>query len=364
MAMSELQLALIGVGAVVMVSVVAYNKVQERRFFSRQAEREAAVRPPEFPTAETAATAETLPPQEPSLDREPLEHHLGLPEPELTDDTVPLPIARGILDARIDYIASLSFVASHLGEEVLRRASETVKSTKSVEWEGFSETGRAWEPIVPAQPYRGVRVGLQLIDRRGVATEGELLDFCQSLQALAVTLVAEIEFPSRAEALKLAAELDRQIAELDIQVALNAVKLGGPAVSGAAVQHAAQSIGAVLDAEGRYGLNTEEGAQVFAVSNLEPQPFRADRMATLSTRGLTISMDVPRAPDSAEAFQHFVSFSRDLARSLDADLVDDNRRPISTASLDAIAAEVSRVRRRLSELSMPAGSPLALRVFT
>jgi len=343
-----------------MASVFAYNRVQEHRLAARQARHDKAAGGEAAGATDGAhdSDAATVPPADVRVEHR---FDMQVEEEPLPDMAHALPSR--ILDHRLDYIAALSFVAAHPGEEILRRSAEIVRAAKRVEWEGFSESGSTWEALEPAAQYRQVRAGLQLIDRRGVATETELLSFCHGLQALAVTLVAEIDFPSRAEALKAAADFDRQLADLDIQVALNVVKIGGPAMAARSLQQAAEAAGAELQSDGRFCVVDGTGAEAFMVANLEPHPFRDEQLAAMTTRGVTVAMDVPRAPASPEAFQQFVRFARDLAKTMEADLVDDNRRPISPTALAAIEREVVRVRTRLAELGLPAGGALALRVF-
>jgi FtsZ-interacting cell division protein ZipA len=233
-----------------------------------------------------------------------------------------------------------------------------------VAWEGWVERERCWEALAPSHSYQCVRVGLQLANRQGPASEEELLAFCQDLQSLSTTLVGEIEFPARAEAIRGAAELDRAIADLDIQIGLNVVKRNGPPFAVGVVAQAVAIAGGEIAADGRFHVTTSTGAECFSIANLEDARFDADDLAGQSTRGISLAMDVARAPDAAAAFEAFVDFARDLARVVEGELVDDNQRPVSPASLGAIGAEVARVRARLAALGVPAGSTLALRLFS
>jgi len=357
--MSDLQLALLGIGALFIGSVFAYNKVQERRFLARRERERAGAAFEEVASGQSRGEPAFVPREPPPG---PVEHHMDPPPAapaaaeEAPDD--------GSLDRRVDYAATLRFAAGHLGEEILRRSAEMVRPGRQVRWEGRPPGGAPWEPLAPSAAYADARALLQLLDRRGVATEDELVEFCHGIQTLGITLVAEVEFPPRGEALKAAQELDAALAELDIQVVLNVVKIGGAPMSGLALQEFAEQTGAALESGGRFCLRDPGGAEVFALSNLEPRPFQAGEIGALSTRGVTVALDVPRAVDGEEAFERFVSFARELARRLEGDLVDDNRRPISNGALEAIAREVKDVRSRLAALRVPAGSPLALRIFS
>jgi hypothetical protein len=44
-------------------------------------------------------------------------------------------------------------------------------------------------------------------------------------------------------------------------------------------------------------------------------------------------------------------------------LVDDNRKPIGQAALEAIGQQLERIHRTMQARGIPAGGPLALRLF-
>jgi FtsZ-interacting cell division protein ZipA len=52
-----------------------------------------------------------------------------------------------------------------------------------------------------------------------------------------------------------------------------------------------------------------------------------------------------------------------LAKTLEAVLVDDNRRPLDDASLTAIRTQVQATAAALREANIDPGSPRALRLF-
>jgi FtsZ-interacting cell division protein ZipA len=385
--MSDLQLALIGLGILFLVAVFAFNKMQERKLRSRMerampteeiadalletpaVERkraaEAAAMPPDdlpaegAPSAKTAADAVAAPPVDepaPGAGGRAVEHTLGLPPIDQSD-------AVGgalVLDPRVDFIATIVFAESRSGEEVLRRGGETLQAAKAIAWEGL-RVDAGWEQLVAGGSYTEVRCGMQMVDRRGLATEADVLAFSQSVQALAATLGGESTFPSRRDALRLASALDMILAEADIQVALNVVH--DEPIAAAKVGAAAESVGCALGRDGAFRLLTPEGAEVFAVTNGEPAPFSAARLGALSTRMVCVTLDVPRAPETGEAFNQFANFANRLAQAVGGRVVDDNQRPIAPQAMVAIAQHVAGARARMHEAGVPAGSPLALRIF-
>jgi FtsZ-interacting cell division protein ZipA len=87
-------------------------------------------------------------------------------------------------------------------------------------------------------------------------------------------------------------------------------------------------------------------------------------MKVLQTRGVTALFDVPRVPPSDAAFRRFIDFAHELEQTLGGVLVDDNRKPIGQAALEAIGQELDRIHATMDERGIPAGSALALRLFT
>lgn len=381
--MSDLQLALIGLGVLFLVAVIAYNKMQERRLRSRlerampteeipdalldtpAVERRRAVEAAaadaeareDVPAAAEAIAAAPMatPAPAPEAPRS-VEHTLGLPPIDQSDVAGGTPV----LDPRVDFIATITFAEPRSGEEVLRRGGETLQATKAIAWEGLRD-GTAWEQLVAGGTYAEVRCGMQMVDRRGVVAEPDILAFSQSVQALAATLGGESTFPSRRDALRLATALDQILAEADIQVALNVVH--GEAIAAAKVAVAAESVGCVLGADGAFRMLTPQGAEVFAVTNGEPAPFAKAKLGSLSTRMVSVTLDVPRAPETGEAFNQFANFAQRLAQAVGGQVVDDNQRPIAPQAMVAIAQHVAGARAKMHEAGVPAGSPLALRIF-
>jgi ZipA, C-terminal FtsZ-binding domain len=124
-----------------------------------------------------------------------------------------------------------------------------------------------------------------------------------------------------------------------------------------------EAAGCRLYPDGRFRMLTATGDEAFTVANLEPTPFSAANIVGMSTHGVTVMFDVPRASAEDGSFRGFAQFAHQLAADLDAQLVDDNRQPISPQALTAIGQAVARARIGLEEAQIPAASSLALRVF-
>ena len=74
-------------------------------------------------------------------------------------------------------------------------------------------------------------------------------------------------------------------------------------------------------------------------------------------------LDVPRVADPARVFDQMKLAAKRMAQTLDAVLVDDNRRPLDDAALASIRQQVQATAAALAEVNIAPGSPRALALF-
>jgi hypothetical protein len=256
--MTDLQLGLLVIGVAVVAGVLVYNRLQERAV-RREAQRS-------FGSAHPDVLAGELP-----VRREPV-------------------LAGKAADARIDYAIKVQGVPpAELEKRFAGRALVT-----------------------------GSGVALQMVSRRGVVSEAELVDFRSQVETLAASHGGTVSAPEMRAALEAAHALDKACAEVDIQIALHVI-----------------------------GIDAEP---------FDEKAFKAVKRQD----GLTLLLDVPRTPDLPESYEAMVT----RAQSLGGRLVDDNGNPLDGRALAAIGVEVEATRARMAELGVEPGSPLALRLFS
>lgn len=425
--MNELQLGLIGLGATSVAGVVAYNKWLEyrQRKIAEQLLRgehpdvllgtDPAV-PGEVPSAldsdteveknETSRMDEpVLTPSAASLPDLPIERH----EPSLRGEpvldegsggnqsfpasneslhktpvveiepavprAVDLPISMsGVTDDEgvpamlvspmIDYVARFELLEPVSGDQLLRSQREFLsRIVKPVGWAGFNDRNGQWERVVEEGYYRRVRVGLLLADRQGPLGEADLLTFLGAMQGLAEELMAVVDLPARDSALSAAIALDQFCAHVDIQIGLNLISRG-QVFPGTKIRALAEAAGMVLDASGRFVRCDDDGFVLYTLANQESAGFCTESMRTLSTHGLIFTLDVPRVSHGDRVFAQMLDVARRMAETLNGVLVDDNRRPLTEAMLDPFRRQIGQYQSQLSAKGLPAGGPLALRLFS
>ena len=166
------------------------------------------------------------------------------------------------------------------------------------------------------------------------------------------------------EELQRAAALDTFCADVDIQIGLNLQRKDGGRWTGTRLRGVAEAAGFRLNGAGALDyVGEDNGLLLFRMHNREDQPLLAESMKLLSTGGVTLLLDVPRAADPVKAFDQMRALAKRLAVTLDAELVDDNGRPLTDAGLGTIRAQLQGVQATMRAKGIEPGSARALRLF-
>lgn len=368
MAGNELQYGLIGLGLIAILGLVGYNLWQERR---ARKQAEDAFRATHHDVLLDGDVPETVPPapggrMEPELRKEPVAYVppsapgrtqvLRAQEPSLEWEDQAIDCA-----VSIEAPAGVS-VAALFGaqQDVLAGAS------RALGWFGWDDAANQWFRIDARTPGSVNRafVTLQLVDRRGAVTEGELARFYEQLQRVCDQFLAVPRLPSRPEVLARAAEIDQFCADVDIQIAVNVVAKDGGPFAGTKIRGLAEAAGLVLATDGCYHARDEAGRPLYTLANQEATLFSAEQLRHLHTSGLTLVLDVPRAPSPTHAFDRMTAFARQLAEALGGVMVDDNRVLLTDRSLGLIRNQIGQFEQQMERHGILAGSDIAQRLFS
>lgn len=422
--MSDLQLALLLIGILVVAGVLIFNWSQERRFRKQAAaafqvpERDALLEravprtnteriepglrepardngvayPP--PDASGPRLADSSPhpkpvpptgahrpaPREAKSDRgDVVADDLNLPEvadaaPAIAlarpPETAPKPVARPVVVPPAPYDELIEYRISIEGEGMntalfaddINRMRSMNKFTR---WLGFPVGGSDWEEIQPWREaqYRKVQATLQLADRNGAVHENDLSGLCAILQATARTHGLTIACDDVAEALERAQSVDRFCVDVDVLIGLNVVARGEGAMPISKILREAEHTGMVLGVDGTYQLLDSRDESLYVLCNHDAEPFSSES-ADQHTQAVTLQFDVPRVPDGLKVFDSMVGFGRKLANDVGGLLVDDNMRPLTDSGIEKIRQQLAGIYQRMEARGVPSGSRRALRLFS
>jgi hypothetical protein len=352
--MDSLTVALASLGGVVLAGVIAHGAWQARR---------AGPKLPSGPREEPSATA---PPRtdEPTLG----------PDDEVPPADDPQPVAPRRLSKRaplqldplIDAFATFSLDAPVAAEAIAPHlAAKRFVGSKLFLVEGFdSESGR-WEAPHAGRRYGELQAGVKLASRTGPLNEIEYSEFVQRIQALAEAIGASVDFPDMLDVMARARELDAFASQHDAQLAVHLLAQGAAWSVGYIQQHARRHgfVPGVVPGRLVYP-SAEEGAPPVLTLTFDSQAALADEPERAAVRDVTLSFDVPQTDPAVEPFKAWQAAAQALAVGMDATVVDDNQRPLSSEGFTAIGRELGQLYAMLEARDLAAGSAAARRLFS
>lgn len=368
--MSDLQISLVAIGALVVVGVFLYNWLQERRFRRRVSdafgERADDVLLDEESTGRPLAER-----HEPQLDSGPGIYAHGASPGEGGSGTAVPARERDIsvdadLDPALDCIAEVRADRAIPETVIGELMSKVAACGKPVRAAGFNPEAGNWETLdrgIGAR-YTCLKIGLQMVNRSGPVTAAQLAMFSDAIGHAAEKMDAEATVPDVPALLQGARDLDAFCATVDVAIGVNIIATEGNVFSGTKIRALAEAAGFKLEPDGVFHFRDEQRRTMFTLDNHEPAPFLPEQIKTLATGGITILLDVPRVSDGLDVLDDMVEIARSLASALGGRLVDDNRVELSDAGIARIGQQLSVIRGTMERRGIAAGSPRALRLFS
>lgn len=403
--MSDLHLALLILAGVLLVALVGYNKWTERRMLRQLAEamrgsagdplmqagptpvaRAAAVAPSVMPAA--VAPASEVVPDPPAVEVTDLPLSAlygGRTEPRfdpgafaaasdagpavaLGDDVAAsdapdeavaaarpasAPSPRWVEDPMIDWVLELRCAHAVDGVAVFDAATPLARMERAlpaflVAWDARSQQ---WVEPDRFGFYSELLVATQLAHRKHKLDQIGASRFVALVQQIAMALDADFDAPDVRQVVGMAQELDQLLARFDVQIGITLQGSAGPWEPGRVAQ-AAAAAQLVPAGELRWARLDAGGAPVFT---LTAPAARTDR--------LSLELDVPLTPVSADPLRSLFKAADALAVELGARLIDDNGRPVNAASLSGIAEQLDALYAEMHGAGIEPGSARARRLY-
>lgn len=373
--MSELQMAMIGFGVLLVAVVWGYNIWQARK----QRRIAQSVLPMARSDVLMAGRSES-PPVAAAIQQEQREPTFG--EPALAEESPPaglqaerpaaelsqaVAVPAEWADARADCLLRIEFVDAVPAPKLWAEHAVWSQSIdKPVQWLGLDERSGRWRSLLPQDPgaVAQVAVALQLVDRKGPVSDLTLAAFLDGIRQLAQRFSGLVELPEPAPVLAAARELDSFCAAVDLQLALHVLPRQGSLneMAGAKFKPVIDASGLKLEGE-RFVAMDADGAEIFALTCQAATGFAAANIEAQDLTDLSLSLDVPRVVDGAVAFDRMIDFARQCCAAVGGQLVDANRNPLSDATIVALRTRICELQAQMAKNGIPAGDVRALRLF-
>ncbi|SCX45061.1 ZipA, C-terminal FtsZ-binding domain [Nitrosospira sp. Nsp1] len=415
MNMSELQISLIAIGIIVVMGVVFFNWMQQRRYrrgaeeafgpkhedvllretlsgeqneriepqldkaFLQEPRMEPRGESTEKPIEETNEEPNQEASQEPSeeLSQEPAEAaEITQPKPEpafgpartiMVVEQEPVPLEEDNSPDSVDYVIEIRSEKPIMNSSLAEVLQRKFDFSKPVRWLGQRSTEAFWEEITTEANGKGgythLRGCLQLADRAGPVSEVSLSEFRDMAENFATHVAAAVNCPNIHKAYARAILLDEFCTQVDVMVGINIISKDNSVFTGAKIRVLAETSGFKLGAEGLFHYRDENNVVLFSLGNYEPSPFLPGSVRTLTTRGITFLLDVPGVANGEAVFGQMMHLAGIFTDNLGGVMVDDNRIPLSDSGIRKIKQQLVAIQSTMLSRNIPAGGETALRLF-
>lgn len=261
-------------------------------------------------------------------------------------------------DHRIDYLAYVS-LASLQELSVVPRLS----NRRRYQIAGCTAHNRFQvAEAIPGVQYQSFVLGLQSIDRNGLASEAELQQFKEQATSFASEINGGIKFTDMAEFFESAKPIDRLCEEVDKVIAIHLVSRSS--ILGTELRQALEDVGFELEHDGAFYFYDNTGCPLFTVVTLDGSVFTAPLLTRQAYRGFSMLFSVALVKDGEKTFNQFMDVAVQLSSKLHLDLVDDKRQELSTQWLKEIREYVVVEQKKMFDTGIVAGGELAQRLFS
>lgn len=218
----------------------------------------------------------------------------------------------------------------------------------------------------PEQSFTQLAYSLQLADRGGPVTRATLNRFQHMVETIGLDLSAHVEWQGAGDPLTNAVNLDQFCIEVDKTVGFHLLANNGASFHATKLRGLVEAQGIQLGDDGRFHhLQSAPPHQLeFAIKNYEGNAFSTDMLKSSVMHGITFQLDIPTVKNSAEVFDNMVQIAKQIAKSLDASIVDDNRKTLGDIQLEKIRQQLKVINATMIAKGIIPGSAHALRLFS
>ncbi len=273
------------------------------------------------------------------------------------------------LHAQIDLIAFL-YAAIPIAQSKITGLATEFKEFAEQHIFAFGLTTQdiwvAIEQATPEQTFTQLAYGLQLADRGGPVTRAILNRFQHKVETIGLDLSAHVEWQGAGDPLNNALALDQFCIEVDKTVGFHLLANNSASFHATKLRGLVESQGLQLGDDGRFHhvQSTAPHQLEFAIKNYEGNPFSAEMLKSSVMHGVTFQLDIPTVKNSAEVFDNMVQIAKHIAKSLDASIVDDNRKVLGDIQLEKIRQQLKVINATMIAKGIIPGSEHALRLFS
>lgn len=349
--MSDLQIALILIGIVLLLGVVAFNWWQDKRA-KRQMQQHFPEQEsdPLFGKNDTQARVEPAFETVFSSSKNDVDNtSLNASDIDDTDDIEQVdPAAEVVIDINLTTPADSVQIYS-----ALKNIGNIIQ--KPIRIFAQTESGLHRSRLRSGESYSSLQFAVLLADRQGPLTDIDWSKLWSFAQNISEHFEGSTEGPEIKEVQYKAQQLDQQCAQLDAQVGL-VIQLDNNINLDVLITEM-QNLGFVTTAN-KIVFPSPENSPYFTVL------FSEVENSTQTINRIDFLIDLPNSYPSDNAFSRMANIATELATIIGAKVLSEQGTPLPESTYKAIDSQLTQFYQQLEQAGFPAGTDRAARVFS
>lgn len=216
------------------------------------------------------------------------------------------------------------------------------------------------EPI-PGVQYQAFVIGLQAINRSGLTSSAELVQFGNKVKEFAAQMHGEVALSDVQDFLRTARPLDELCERVDQVIAIHLVSRD--TITGMAMRNTLEKNGFRLAYDGVFHYPDVDNSY-FTIVDLEGKSFTSERLITQTFRGFSLLFDITKVPFGDKHFMNFMDLTVSFSHELVLDIVNDKFEELSTEWLQNIGDYIHERQAEMKAAGIIPGEELAQRLFS
>lgn len=269
------------------------------------------------------------------------------------------------VDEKIDIIAIITPNRTCSGHTIREALLPLPQFQQSVRWMGKDTNGDVHVVTKEHEQTQFTHIicALQLADRSGPAHGEDLRNFHAKVEELTARVGGALEWREHGDPLQYGRNLDVFCIDVDVMINLQLASGGGP-FAGTKLRGLAEANGLALKDDGQFHYIDENGTDLFILTSIDRRPLTVESLRTVMLNGVMLMMDVPRVANGVEVFNQMVMLGRKLETALATKLTDENQHQLGDSEIEKIRQQLKAIYSRMLARGIVPGSAAALRLFS
>ena len=211
------------------------------------------------------------------------------------------------------------------------------------------------------EAFKQVACSLQLADRGGPVAKNLLNKFQFAVEDTGLALNTHVEWQGSGDAMQRAIELDQFCIEVDQMISVHIAQADAP-IHGTKFKGLAEVNGMVLKDDGKFYFYAND-AVLYTAIDTNNIPFTAEGLRSNVLKSITLQIEIPKVNNCEQVFNQMIVMAQKMASSLGANLVDDNQKPLGDLQIEKIRQQLKVIHATMVARGVMPGSPSSMRLF-